>query len=135
LCLDEIDANFGSNTRDAIAAFEASKKPALVARANKQLEAKESGVLLGVGPCKEPFKNAFERFRYGDQNQNYKIPFPDDVQTLVNTLEFAGATFTDPKPQTFNSMLRDAIGQVQRQMGLEQTKQVTKEFLDKLPRP
>jgi hypothetical protein len=135
LCLDEIDAHFGAKTRDAIAAFEASKNTEIVATSNRQLEAKERDALLGIGPCGEPFKNALERFRYGDKSTNYRMPSPGKVQALANTLELAEATFTGPKPQTFNPALRDAIGQVQQKMGLAQTRQVTKELLDKLPVP
>jgi hypothetical protein len=135
LCLADIDATFGAKTRDAIAAFEASKNTELVAIPNRQLEAKERDTLLGAGSCKDPFKNALERFRYGDKSTRYGVPSSGKVQALANTLELAGATFTGPKPLTFNSALRDAIGQVQQRMGLEQTKQVTKELLDKLPVP
>jgi hypothetical protein len=132
LCLDDIDANFGPKTRDAIAAFEASENTELVAIPNRQLEAKERDVLLGVGRCEEPFKNALERFRYGDKSTNYRTPSSGKVQALAETLKDAGATLTDPPPQTFDPALRDAIGQVQQKMELEQTKQVTKELLDKL---
>lgn len=135
LCLDTIDANFGSNTRDAIATFEASEdveRKELVAIPNRQLETKEWSVLLGVGRCGDPFKNALERFRYGDKSTNYTKPLPVMVEALANTLELVGVKFTDPKPQTFNATLRDAIGQAQGKMELKQTKQVTKELLDKL---
>jgi hypothetical protein len=97
-----------------------------------ELEARELSALMGVGACGDPFKNALERFRYGDKSKSYRVPSPGMVLALANTLELAGVTFTAPKPQTFNHALRDAIGQIQRKMGLEPAEQVTKELLNQL---
>lgn len=131
LCLDEIDGNFGPKTRDAIAAFEASGVD-FVDKHNRQLEDKERSTLEGIGPCKAPFKNALERFRYGDSSNNYRAPLPRKVKILIDTMKDAEVSFTDPTPITFDTVLRDVIGQVQRDNNQEPTKQVTKELLDAL---
>jgi hypothetical protein len=134
LCLETVDGNFGTTTREAIAVFEESTEPVDIR--NRQLNANESEALRSFGPCNpSSFKNAFERFQFSDKSSYYRAPNPALIRQLVNTLQDVDPSFTDSKHLTFDPSLREEIGKIQKQMGMKITKEVTKEFVDKLPVP
>jgi len=132
LCMTKIDADFGPDTRKAIAALEASENPDVWLREkgkNGVLDDKEWRVLKNLEACSEPFKNPLERFLFGTRDSKYQTLDPTKVEDFAEQLkEDAGVSIDGDTPTTLDDRLRTAIQKVQREKVGAETDQVTKEL-------